>query len=208
MLALNSTILNFNSKMINLKSSGKLKTYKLTSFGPLRFLSVDAFITKEEATFAKSIYSGSFETKDVFPYPGTLTEAERHSLKTMVTPIDDFFKEAKIKGTKETEKNESLIKSLWDMGLFGMQMPQPLGGLGLSNSQLVRLNELVGAHDLGVAMMLGSHQSIGFKGILHYGNDKQKAEYLPRVSNGEMAAFCLTEDGSNVDNMKLVLMNC
>lgn len=50
------------------------------------------------------------------------------------------------------------------MGLFALQVPVELGGLGLNNTQYARLVELVGS-DLGVAITLGAHQSIGFKVI-------------------------------------------
>ena len=74
------------------------------------------------------------------------------------------------------------------------------GGLGLTNTQYARLVEIVGAHDLGVGITLGAHQSIGFKGILLFGNPEQKEKYLPRVASGEdMAAFCLTEPASGSD---------
>jgi very long chain acyl-CoA dehydrogenase len=46
---------------------------------------------------------------------------------------------------------------------------------------------------------LGAHQSIGFKGILLVGTPEQKAKYLPRVTSGEFAAFCLTEPSSGSD---------
>lgn len=53
-------------------------------------------------------------------------------------------------------KNDSLEKvdekslaGLWELGAFGLQVPQDLGGLGLNNTQYARLVEIVGAHDLG-----------------------------------------------------------
>lgn len=45
--------------------------------------------------------------------------------------------------------------------------------------------DVVGAHDLGVGIVLGAHQSIGFKGILLYGSPEQKTRYLPRLATGE-----------------------
>lgn len=59
--------------------------------------------------------------------------------------------------------------------------------------------QVVGAHDLGVGITLGAHQSIGFKGILLFGTPEQKQKYLTRVTNGEYAAFCLTEPSSGSD---------
>lgn len=49
------------------------------------------------------------------------------------------------------------------MGAFGIQVPEDLGGLGLSNTQYARLVEIVGKYDLAVGICLGAHQSIGFK---------------------------------------------
>ena len=66
--------------------------------------------------------------------------------------------------------------------------------------QYARLVEVVGEHDLGVGITLGAHQSIGFKGVLLYGNPEQKEKYLPALASGEtMAAFCLTEPASGSD---------
>lgn len=54
------------------------------------------------------------------------------------------------------------------MGAFSLQVPQDLGGLGLSNTQYARMVEIVGAHDLAVGIVLGAHQSIGFKVSITY----------------------------------------
>lgn len=59
--------------------------------------------------------------------------------------------------------DEKVLAGLWELGAFGLQVPQDLGGLGLTNTQYARLVEIVGGHDLGVGITLGAHQSIGFK---------------------------------------------
>lgn len=51
--------------------------------------------------------------------------------------------------------------------------------------QYARLVEIVGSHDLGVGITLGAHQSIGFKGILLFGNKAQKEKYLPKLATGK-----------------------
>lgn len=61
---------------------------------------------------------------------------------------------------------EKSLEGLWELGAFGLQVPQDLGGLGLNNTQYARLVEIVGANDLGVGITLGAHQSIGFKVLL------------------------------------------
>lgn len=94
---------------------------------------------------------------------------------------------------------ERTLAGLWELGAFALQVPAEYGGLALNNTQYARLVEVVGAHDLGVGITLGAHQSIGFKGILLFGDERQRAHYLPRVAAGEYAAFCLTEPSSGSD---------
>ena len=75
-----------------------------------------------------------------------------------------------------------IFSQLQEMGAFGLQVPNELGGVGLTNTQYARMVEIVGGYDLGIGIALGAHQSIGFKGILLYGTEAQKQKYLPRVS--------------------------
>lgn len=55
----------------------------------------------------------------------------------------------------------------------------------LFSLQYARLVEIVGGEDLGVGITLGAHQSIGFKGILLFGNKAQKEKYLPKLASGK-----------------------
>ena len=114
-----------------------------------------------------------------------------------------------------------------ELGAFGLQVPEDLGGVGLNNTQYARLTEIVGGNDLGVGIFIGAHQSIGFKvgvilsvfgslhstilffyvikGILICGNEAQKAKYLPKLASGEQfAAFALTEPSSGSDANRYV----
>lgn len=49
------------------------------------------------------------------------------------------------------------------MGCFGLQVPAEYGGLELNNTQYGRLAEIIGMNDLGLGILVGAHQSIGFK---------------------------------------------
>merc|ERR1712179_306966 len=87
-----------------------------------------------------------------------------------------------------------------ELGAFGLQVPEELGGVGLTNTQYGRLTEVVGGNDLGVGIFIGAHQSIAFKGILLCGTNAQKEQYLPKLASGEnFAAFALTEPSSGSD---------
>ena len=58
----------------------------------------------------------------------------------------------------------------------------------------------MGARDLSIGIVLGAHQSIGYKGILLFGDEEQKNKYLPDLAVGKkIAAFALTEPSSGSD---------
>ncbi|KAM8882409.1 very long-chain specific acyl-CoA dehydrogenase, mitochondrial [Synchiropus picturatus] len=156
----------------------------------------------ESKSFAVNMFKGQIATAQVFPYPSVLNEEQEQFLRELVPPVCKFFEEV-----NDPAKNDALEKvedhtmeGLKEMGAFGLQVPSELCGLGLSNTQYARLVEIVGSHDLGVGITLGAHQSIGFKGILLFGNSAQKQKYLPKLATGEtIAAFCLTEPASGSD---------
>lgn len=156
----------------------------------------------ESKSFAVNMFKGQIATSQVFPFPKALNEEQEQFLQELVGPVSKFFEEV-----NDPAKNDALEKvedhtmeGLKEMGAFGLQVPADLGGLGLTNTQYARLVEIVGSHDLGVGITLGAHQSIGFKGILLFGNKAQKEKYLPKLATGEhIAAFCLTEPASGSD---------
>ncbi|MBK7149736.1 MAG: acyl-CoA dehydrogenase family protein [Bacteroidetes bacterium] len=52
----------------------------------------------------------------------------------------------------------------------------------------------------GVSVAIGAHTGIGTCPIFYYGNDAQRAKYLPKFASGELkAAYCLTEPWSGSD---------
>ncbi|XP_005804828.1 very long-chain specific acyl-CoA dehydrogenase, mitochondrial [Xiphophorus maculatus] len=159
-------------------------------------------VAPESKSFAVNMFKGQIATAQVFPFPKALNEEQEQFLQELVGPVSKFFEEV-----NDPAKNDALEKvedktmeGLKEMGAFGLQVPADLGGLGLSNTQYARLVEIVGGNDLGVGITLGAHQSIGFKGILLFGNKAQKEKYLPKLATGEhIAAFCLTEPASGSD---------
>ncbi|XP_061405253.1 very long-chain specific acyl-CoA dehydrogenase, mitochondrial [Lethenteron reissneri] len=153
-------------------------------------------------SFAASIFKGELSMHQVLPYPNALNEEQSQFLQELVDPVSKFFEEVNNPAANDTlEKVEdATMQGLKEMGAFGLQVPTELGGLGLTNTQYARLVDIVGRHDLGVGITLGAHQSIGFKGILLFGNPEQKKKYLPKLASGELiASYCLTEPASGSD---------
>ncbi|XP_072543646.1 very long-chain specific acyl-CoA dehydrogenase, mitochondrial [Salminus brasiliensis] len=159
-------------------------------------------VSMESESFAVNMFKGQISTSQVFPFPSVLNEEQSEFIRELVGPCSKFFEEV-----NDPAKNDALekvedhtLEGLKELGAFGLQVPVDLGGVGLNNTQYARLVEIVGMHDLGVGITLGAHQSIGFKGILLFGNKQQKEKYLPKLAVGEtVAAFCLTEPASGSD---------
>ncbi|KAK2534433.1 complex I assembly factor ACAD9, mitochondrial isoform X1 [Columba livia] len=150
--------------------------------------------------FAKELFLGSLRKEEVFPYP-EISNEELEEINQFVGPIEKFFSEEV--DSKKIDQDAKIppetLKGLKDLGLFGMQIPEEYGGLGLSNTMYARLGEIISS-DGSIAVTLAAHQAIGLKGLLIAGTDEQKAKYLPRLASGEhIAAFCLTEPGSGSD---------
>ncbi|MGA0557014.1 acyl-CoA dehydrogenase family protein [Larkinella sp. VNQ87] len=100
-------------------------------------------------------------------------------------------------------KSPELIASLMDkageLGLLGTSVPEEFGGFGMNFNTSMLVTEVTGAgHSFSVA--LSAHTGIGTLPIVYYGNDEQKAKYLPKLATGEWkAAYCLTEPDSGSD---------
>ncbi|KAH0511505.1 Very long-chain specific acyl-CoA dehydrogenase, mitochondrial [Microtus ochrogaster] len=141
----------------------------------------------ESKSFAVGIFKGRLTTDQVFPYPSVLNQEQTQFLKELVGPVGRFFEEVNdpAKNDSLEQVEETTLQGLKELGAFGLQVPSELGGLGLCNTQYARLAEIVGMHDLGVSVILGAHQSIGFKGILLFGTKAQKEKYLPKVASGK-----------------------
>lgn len=150
--------------------------------------------------YAKDLFLGQVNTSEVFPYP-EISNEELEEINQFVAPVEKFFNEEvdSKKIDHEAKIPPETLNGLKELGLFGIQVPEEYGGLGLSNTMYARLGEIISL-DGSIAVTLAAHQAIGLKGILIAGNEEQKAKYLPKLASGEyVAAFCLTEPGSGSD---------
>jgi alkylation response protein AidB-like acyl-CoA dehydrogenase len=95
-----------------------------------------------------------------------------------------------------------LVKKAGEQGLLSIDVPEEYGGaeLGLLTSALV------GSHlnEASFSVAFGAHTTIGTLPIVFYGNEEQKAKYLPKLASGEwISAYALTEPGVGSDAMNL-----
>lgn len=158
-------------------------------------------MNKDESV-ANNLFLGSVLTENIFPYP-KIKEEESELISMIIDTVDKFM-ENKSEIFRQYDNDASqpseYIDTLKQLGLFGLIVPEEHSGIGLSNRGYSRALQQVGRYDASTALTIGAHSSIGMRGLVLFGNDDQKKEYLEKLATGEMiAAFCLTESGSGSD---------
>ncbi|CAG9533914.1 unnamed protein product [Cercopithifilaria johnstoni] len=157
---------------------------------------------KISTSFVKNIFLGKGVFDHVVPYPADLSDEKREMIHLILEPTRKFM--AEVNNPAENDEREEIpmdiLSKFAEIGAFGALVPEEYNGAGLNNTQLACVAEVIGESDLSLAVILGAHQSIGYKGILLHGTDEQKRKYLPDLATGrKFAAFCLTESGIGSD---------
>ncbi len=100
---------------------------------------------------------------------------------------------------KDWQLTRELLLKAGELDLLRIDIPEAYGGLGLDKVSSAYVGEKIGIM-LSFAGSLGAHTTIGTLPIVYFGNEEQKARYLPRLASGEwIAAYALTEPGSGSD---------
>ena len=158
------------------------------------------------SSFGKSLFFGHIPESMVIPYP-RIALSEREHLHELLGSLRGFAKEAiDSRAIDEAERiPDAVLAGLKSRGFYGLWLPAAHGGGGLSTSGYARLMQELGTIDSSVAVTLSTHQSIGSQGLILYGDEAQRAAYLPRLATGELtASFALSEPlaGSDAASIK------
>ena len=96
---------------------------------------------------------------------------------------------------------DEIVGAMRDLGLFGLSIPEAHGGLGLSMEDECLVAIELGRTSPAFRSVIGTNVGIGSQGLVMYGSDAQKAEWLPRIASGEIiTSFCLTEAEAGSDS--------
>ena len=153
------------------------------------------------SSFAKSLFLGEIHEELVFPWPSPDPE-EQDRIRDLNTRIREYCAEHYDPRQVEEENwiPDQVFRDLGEIGALGLYVDERYGGQGLSQTGYARVFETVGQIDATLAIVLGVHQSIGFKGISLFGTDEQKERFLPDLATGrKLAAFALTEPEAGSD---------
>lgn len=156
-------------------------------------------------SFMGQLFMGGLDLQMITPYPEQ-DDADRRVGTEFVAKVEAFCADH-VDGEAIDRAQEipaQVLRGFAELGLFGIKIPKEYGGLGLSQTNYMRVLSVVAQHCGSCAALLSAHQSIGVPQPLKlFGTKEQKAKYLPRIAAGAITAFALTEPtvGSDPANM-------
>ncbi|MEZ5290506.1 MAG: acyl-CoA dehydrogenase family protein [Vicinamibacterales bacterium] len=93
-----------------------------------------------------------------------------------------------------------LLPKLAALGLMGIQIPEDLGGAGMSAVDYCLALEELARVDPSVSLSVAAHNGLGTAHLAMFGSDEQKRRFVaPLAAGTKLAAWGLTESGSGSD---------
>ena len=122
--------------------------------------------------------------------------------KDLLLDVRNFCEKEVVEVCKEADKTGEWPEDLYEMakeqGYFALEVPEELGGPGLSRVDIAALFEEMAKADAGFATTI-SASGLGMKPVLIAGSEEQKNYVADVAMEGGLGAFCLTEPGAGSD---------
>ena len=99
--------------------------------------------------------------------------------------------------------SKDLIKSFFELGIMGVEVPEQYGGAGSSFFSAVLVVEELSHVDASCGVLVDVQNTLVNNAIIRWGNDDQKSKYLARLSSDTIGAYALSEAGSGSDAFAL-----
>lgn len=135
---------------------------------------------------------------------------EQQMMRSMVKDFAKAEIEPFIPRMEAGEFPRDILKKMGELGLMGITVPEKYGGSDMDfTSYIIAIHELSKVSAV-MGVILSVHTSVGTNPIMYFGNEEQKAKYLPKMATGEyIGAFCLTEasSGSDAGSLKTKAVN-
>lgn len=110
----------------------------------------------------------------------------------------------------ELDSTDECPREIWqemgELGLLGITVDERDGGLGLGYLEHVLVMEEISRASASLGLSYGAHSNLCVNQIRRWGNQGQKAKYLPKLISGEhVGALAMSEVGSGSDVMSMSL---
>lgn len=96
------------------------------------------------------------------------------------------------------------VEKMGPLNFFGMQAPRQYGGAEIDSISYCLVIEEISRVCAAMGLTVAVHNSVVVFPLSQFGNQEQKAKFLPALAGGEkIGAFCLTEPNAGSDAMSI-----
>jgi len=104
---------------------------------------------------------------------------------------------------EEQHMDPGLIQQCFELGLMGIEVPEPYGGTGSSFFTAVLVVEELSHVDASVGVLVDVQNTLVNNAFLRWGSEALKEKYLPQLCGEKVGAYALSEAGSGSDAFAL-----
>ncbi len=118
--------------------------------------------------------------------------------------LDRYVKERLIPAEQDVIETDAvppeIVQEMRDMGLFGISVPEEYGGAGLNTSQYARVVKMMSYAAPAFRSIFSINIGMFASALKNGATEEQRAEWYPKLVEGKIACFGLTEPGSGSDS--------
>jgi alkylation response protein AidB-like acyl-CoA dehydrogenase len=99
----------------------------------------------------------------------------------------------------------ALVDQLFELGVMGIEIPEPLGGSGGRFFHSVLAVEELSRVDPSIGVLVDVQNTLVINALLRWGSEEIRQRYLPRLASKSVGAYALSEAGSGSDAFALTM---
>ncbi len=103
----------------------------------------------------------------------------------------------------EAHIDASLLPGLFALGVMGIEIPEEYGGSGSTFFNAILAVEALATVDASLSVLVDVQNTLVANAVLRWGNDAQKAKYLPKLAGEWVGSYALSEASSGSDAFAL-----
>jgi glutaryl-CoA dehydrogenase len=141
-----------------------------------------------------------FQWADPFLLQDQLLEEERLIRETAHAFAEERLRPRVVEAYAEEKTDPEIFREMGAVGLLGLTLPPAYGGAGASYVAYGLVAREIERVDSGYRSMMSVQSSLVMHPIYAYGDEAQRAKYLPKLATGEwIGCFGLTEPDAGSD---------